>query len=435
MLRKRYLYNRRNWKSLLTQIILPACFICIAMTVALGAPGFDDLPALELSTAQFYHLPKILPAGTHMPYSHLPPPLATNTTSSKSASTRQIVETLTFLAGLGGTCALNQPNLTINDLINFNFSINTGASLFNGRYFGATDSCRVVLNQDADVDFDYFNVTGVRKRKERSSYSTSFFGGSNGGFNKKYYPKCDCMRDYSGFECTDNYDMPSSFNTLSHEVLLNITGENETDYYLYTTDLYRLNRYGGLSFDNERRGGDSSSSSSAPQFDEMQTNELVQNLIKHRIGRIWYNNKAFHGIPIYVNVMNNALLRANVRNTLDRVMSADEALLRVNEYGITVINHPMNQTNNYLSTEYLLQGSDVLISIFTIVAMSFVNASFVLFLVYERSIKSLHLQFLMGLNPLLYWTTNIIWDLLNYLLPASCVIIIFKVRFSFDLVL
>ncbi len=75
----------------------------------------------------------------------------------------------------------------------------------------------------------------------------------------------------------------------------------------------------------------------------------------------------------------------------------------------------------------LIQGSDVLISIFTIVAMSFVNASFVLFLVYERSIKSLHLQFLMGLNPLLYWTTNIIWDLLNYLLPASCVIIIFKI--------
>ena len=26
---KRYLYNKRNWKSLLTQIILPACFICI----------------------------------------------------------------------------------------------------------------------------------------------------------------------------------------------------------------------------------------------------------------------------------------------------------------------------------------------------------------------------------------------------------------------
>ena len=59
--------------------------------------------------------------------------------------------------------------------------------------------------------------------------------------------------------------------------------------------------------------------------------------------------------------------------------------------------------------------------------MSFVNASFVLFLVYERSIKSLHLQFLMGLNPFLYWLTNFMWDMLNYLLPASCVIIILKI--------
>jgi hypothetical protein len=126
--------------------------------------------------------------------------------------------------------------------------------------------------------------------------------------------------------------------------------------------------------------------------------------------------------------MNNQLLRANVRKSFKNVYSDSISLnLHTSQYGITVINHPMNQTNNYLSTEYLLQGSDVLISIFTIVAMSFVNASFVLFLVYERSIKSLHLQFLIGLNPLLYWITNFIWDMLNYMLPASCVIIIFKI--------
>jgi ATP-binding cassette subfamily A (ABC1) protein 2 len=151
---------------------------------------------------------------------------------------------------------------------------------------------------------------------------------------------------------------------------------------------------------------------------------LILNLNYHQ-GRVWYNNKGFHAMPVFLNVMNNAILRANVKKALDS--KGSESKIRVNQYGITVINHPMNQTNNYLSTEYLLQGSDVLISIFTIVAMSFVNASFVLFLVYERSIKSLHLQFLMGLNPLLYWIANLIWDLLNYMLPASCVIIIFKI--------
>jgi len=148
------------------------------------------------------------------------------------------------------------------------------------------------------------------------------------------------------------------------------------------------------------------------------------------MARVWYNNKGFHAMPTFLNTMNNAILRANVLGRLRRDsghLTEAELLMEASSYGIMVSNHPMNQTNNYLSTEFLLQGSDVIISIFTIVAMSFVNASFVLFLVYERSIKSMHLQFLIGLNPFLYWLTNFIWDMLNYLLPASCVIVILKV--------
>ena len=159
--------------------------------------------------------------------------------------------------------------------------------------------------------------------------------------------------------------------------------------------------------------------------------QLIQKLSTSRLGRIWYNNKGFHAMPTYLNVMNNAILRANSRNRLKYQthpeLSDVELDLKVSEYGITVTNHPMNQTNNFLNTEYLLQGSVVLISIFTIVAMSFVNASFVLFLVYERSIKSLHLQFLSGLNPLVYWLTNLLWDTANYMLPAACIIVILKI--------
>ena len=86
----------------------------------------------------------------------------------------------------------------------------------------------------------------------------------------------------------------------------------------------------------------------------------------------------------------------------------------------------MNETNNMLSMEFILQGSDVVISIFIIVAMSFVPASFTLFLVYERATKSKHIQYINGLYPLVYWITNFVWDLLNYLIPAACVIIILR---------
>ena len=70
-----------------------------------------------------------------------------------------------------------------------------------------------------------------------------------------------------------------------------------------------------------------------------------------------------------------------------------------------------------------MQGSDVLIAIFIIVAMSFVPASFVLFLVYEKSIKAKHLQFVSGIYRVVYWTANYIWDMVSLMsLQSSSVV-------------
>ena len=60
-----------------------------------------------------------------------------------------------------------------------------------------------------------------------------------------------------------------------------------------------------------------------------------------------------------------------------------------------------------------LAGSDVLIAIFIIGAMSFVPASFVVFLVYERSIKAKHLQCVSGVNRVIYWLANYTWDMVS----------------------
>lgn len=67
-----------------------------------------------------------------------------------------------------------------------------------------------------------------------------------------------------------------------------------------------------------------------------------------------------------------------------------------------------------------------MIALFVIIAMSFVPASFVVFLVQERSSKSKHLQFLSGLNPVAYWLANYIWDMCNYVIPALVCILILK---------
>lgn len=60
---------------------------------------------------------------------------------------------------------------------------------------------------------------------------------------------------------------------------------------------------------------------------------------------------------------------------------------------------------------------DVLVSICVIFAMSFVPASFVVFLIQERVSKTKHMHFISGVHPLLYWTANFIWDMVR-LLPS-----------------
>lgn len=59
------------------------------------------------------------------------------------------------------------------------------------------------------------------------------------------------------------------------------------------------------------------------------------------------------------------------------------------------------------------QGIDLVIAIFVIIAMSFVPASFVVFLVTERASKSKHLQFVSGVDPVIYWLSNYAWDVVS----------------------
>jgi hypothetical protein len=211
------------------------------------------------------------PEGIYIPYSYNPNSFQQNNKTSY-AETREVVSALTYLIGLGGSCVLNRENLTLNDLIlNLNQS-NSNHHIFNESFFGKINSsyssCKLVFNHDADISNDYFNLTLKYEKK----------------LGKKYYPECSCMSDNSGFVCSyDNFNLPPQFHTLTHETLLNITGENETEYYLYTTDLYRLKRYGGLSFDNEEKF--KSNKDKQMKLDNLKENELVQNLLKHSLGK------------------------------------------------------------------------------------------------------------------------------------------------------
>lgn len=54
--------------------------------------------------------------------------------------------------------------------------------------------------------------------------------------------------------------------------------------------------------------------------------------------QVWYNNKGWHAKVAFMNVANNAILRANLPKGAN-----------LDEYGITAINHPLNLTKEQLS--------------------------------------------------------------------------------------
>uniref|UniRef100_A0A7N6BSR9 P-type phospholipid transporter n=1 Tax=Anabas testudineus TaxID=64144 RepID=A0A7N6BSR9_ANATE len=178
------------------------------------------------------------------------------------------------------------------------------------------------------------------------------------------------------------------------DTMLDLTDRNISDYLVKTYPSLIRTRYGGLSV-----GG---------QLPILDVNPKdIQN--------VWYNNKGWHAMVAYMNVANNAVLRAFLPWTANPA-----------EFGITAVNHPLNLTKEQLSEVTVLTTSvDAVVAICVIFAMSFIPASFVLYLIQERVTKAKHLQFVSGVSPLVYWVANFFWDMMNYSLSTAMVVGIF----------
>ncbi|KAK1339765.1 hypothetical protein QTO34_018321 [Cnephaeus nilssonii] len=93
--------------------------------------------------------------------------------------------------------------------------------------------------------------------------------------------------------------------------------------------------------------------------------------------KVWFNNKGWHALVSFLNVAHNAILRASLHPDRDP-----------EEYGITVLSQPLNLTKEQLSEITVLTAAvDRCGCYLVIFAMSFVPASFVLYLIQERVTK------------------------------------------------
>ncbi|KAM6977694.1 retinal-specific phospholipid-transporting ATPase ABCA4-like [Aplochiton taeniatus] len=391
LLIKRFHHATRSHKDFFAQIVLPASFVFLALTFTLVVPPFGEYPSLTLSPWMY---------GRQFTFFSNERPL--------DARMRYLGEVLLDRPGFGTRCMVDEP------LEDF--------------------PCNNITTEWETPLVD----PGLIERLEGPGWT-----------ELQPSPSCKCStpRKLTMLPvCPTGAGGPPPPQRIQStgDVLMDLTGRNITDFLVKTypalikTSLkskYWVNeqRYGGISVGGQlpilevKPATIQKVASQLGQLLDVTGGEYSQKTLKE-LGtflqfmetennvKVWYNNKGWHAMVSFMNVANNAILRANLP------LGAN-----LDQYGITAINHPLNLTKEQLSEITVLSTSvDALVAICVIFAMSFVPASFVLYLIQERVTQAKHLQFVSGVSPLVYWLANFFWDMVNYFISAALVVGIFS---------
>uniref|UniRef100_A0A674IMW1 ABC transporter domain-containing protein n=1 Tax=Terrapene triunguis TaxID=2587831 RepID=A0A674IMW1_9SAUR len=363
---KRLLYARRSTRGFFAQIVLPAVFVCIALLFSLIVPPFGKYPPLHLEPWMY---------GQQFTFF--------SDDSPGDPDSAQLLGALLAEPGFGTNLAGSVgPDTSPLQL------------LLSGPCFWTPEVPRSLAELFQNMNWTPANPSPACECSSRGA--------------RKMLP--DCPEAAGGLP-------PPQVQRGTGDILQNLTGRNISDYLVKTYPKIIRQGYGGISLGAH-------SSQALPSAEEVDgavreirwgASSALSVACAAVRPQVWFNNKGWHAMVSFVNVVNNGLLRASLPPGAEPW-----------RYGITAINHPLNLTKEQLSEAALMATSvDVLVSICVMFAMSFVPASFVLFLIEERVSKAKHLQFVSGMKPGVYWLGNFAWDMCNYLVPAGLVVLIF----------
>uniref|UniRef100_A0A3B5LJV4 Uncharacterized protein n=1 Tax=Xiphophorus couchianus TaxID=32473 RepID=A0A3B5LJV4_9TELE len=372
LLIKRWHHATRSYKDFIAQIVLPASFVFLALMFTLIVPPFGEYPSVTLTPWMY---------GRQYTFFSNERPM--------DAQMRYFGEVLLDKPGFGTRCMADEP---LEDFPCNNITTEWEMPMVNPSLIEMLESPK---------------WTPLRSSPE-CQCSTS----------KKLTMLPVCPEGAGGLP-------PPQRIQSTGDVLFDLTGRNISDYLVKTyptlirTSLkskYWVNEQSLLNILLLYKGNHNI------LFQGQYSKETLKGIGKflrymetENNVKVWYNNKGWHAMVSFMNVANNAILRANLPKGAD-----------LNEYGITVVNHPLNLTKDQLSEITVLTTSvDAVVAICVIFAMSFVPASFVLYLIQERVTQAKLLQFVSGVSPLVYWTANFLWDMVNYSISAAMVVEIF----------
>ncbi|XP_053185826.1 retinal-specific phospholipid-transporting ATPase ABCA4-like isoform X2 [Scomber japonicus] len=389
LLVKRFHHATRSQKDFLAQIVLPASFVLIALIFTMIVPPFGEYPSLTLSPWMY---------GQQFTFFSNEQPF--------DPTMKRFTERLLDPPGLGTRCMEGEP---------------LGMSC--GNYTSEWEHPDV-----SPLVSNILQSPAWNQRNPSPSCQCST--------KKKLTMMPICPIGAGGLP-------PRQRTEATGDKMLDLTERNISDYLVKTyptliraslKSKYWVNeqRYGGLSVGGQLPILDVRPKDIQDVFHQLGrmlniTGGYYSRLALQEIGpflrymesefniKVWYNNKGWHAMVAFMNVANNAILRAFLPPSAKPV-----------EFGITAINHPLNLTKEQLSEVTVLTTSvDAVVAICVIFAMSFIPASFVLYLIQERETKAKHLQFVSGVSPLVYWVANFFWDMMNYSISTAMVVGIF----------
>ncbi|PAA80698.1 hypothetical protein BOX15_Mlig024875g1, partial [Macrostomum lignano] len=261
---------------------------------------------------------------------------------------------------------------------------------------------------------------------------------------------CQCSyKDYpNSAKCVD-WPTPARKSLMSSDIVESMQGYNLTNYIQSTVMEYYRKRFGGYTLfvnDSQPVSADAQSANVEAQHflrtlnnltDGNSTDWFIGQVLSYLesvrlpanlssiVNQVWFDNRGYVSGPAYLNTLSNAIMRA----------LANKSIGSPDQIGVSGWTHPITPRTTYIKN---VLNANTVVSAMTVVsiifALSFIPASFVLFLISERTTNAKHLQFVSGINPTTYWIVNHIWNLLNYMVPLTIVILLFVAFKNYEFV-
>ncbi|ELU18493.1 hypothetical protein CAPTEDRAFT_149677 [Capitella teleta] len=368
LLAKRFHHHRRDYRSYLSQIILPCVFVALAMFFTTIKPEPHDLPSLRLS-------PSLMPNPKNFFRLH-----------DESSPQTDYINSLFVEPGLGTTC--------MNDM-----STKCTRTAGPWQVQEIPSDKRHLYDNPGDCECTDGGQTcpegagGQPLPYWEMSQDVAMYNLTGAQFSTGDY----ILRTWKHFGLTRSISLSIHYYTsIVSYSLSDLPIPWKKVYYTPAQNARHFRpcvltgisnfRHGGLEFKTQ------------PKENSNDEEEVI--------ATVWYYNKGWHNMPSYVNSLSNMILRGSL-NASQRANQED--------YGITVYNHPLSLTKGQLSRQTFMQGlADTGIAMCILCAFCFVPAGYSIYLINENVNKEKRLQFICGVGTALYWGTSFLWDMMSY---------------------